>query len=84
VKCDVTKVDEVKSVVDAAVDKFGRLDIIMNNAGVFTVMAQIHEKTEEQYDFTMNVNTKGLWNGCQQAIIQFLKQGDGGKILNLV
>ncbi|MBI5058931.1 glucose 1-dehydrogenase [candidate division KSB1 bacterium] len=84
VKCDVTKVGEVKSAVEAAVKQYGKLDIMMNNAGVFTVMARIHEKTEEQYNFTMDVNTKGVWNGCQQAVIQFLKQGDGGRILNLV
>ncbi len=84
VQCDVTKVDEVKAAVQAAVDKYGRLDIMMNNAGVFTRRAKIHECTEEEYDFTMAVNAKGVWNGCQQAIVQFLKQGDGGKIINLV
>ena len=84
VKCDVTKVDEVKAVVEAAVNKYGKLDIMMANAGVFTVMAKIHEKTEEQYDFTMNVNVKGVWNSDQQAIIQLLKQGKGGKVINLV
>jgi hypothetical protein len=84
VKCDVSKLEEVKSLVKAAVDKFGRLDITVNNAGVFTRMGAIHEKTEKELDFTMNVNFKGTWNGCQQAIIQFRKQGGGGKIINVV
>jgi hypothetical protein len=84
VKCDVTKVDEVKALVEAAVEKYGKLDIMMANAGIFTVMAKIHEKTEEQYDLTMNVNVKGVWNSDQQAIAQFLKQGKGGKVINLV
>lgn len=84
VKCDVTKVDEVKALVEEAVNKYGKLDIMMANAGVFTVMAKIHEKTEEQYDFTMSVNVKGVWNSDQQAITQFLKQGKGGKVINLV
>lgn len=84
VKCDVTKLDEVKALVEAAVEKYGKLDIMMANAGTFTVMGKIHEKTEEQYDITMNVNIKGVWNADQQAIIQMLKQGKGGKVINMV
>lgn len=84
VKCDVTKEAEVKALVDAAVKKYGKLDLIMNNAGVFTHMAKIHECTEEEYDFTMGVNAKGVWNGCKCAITQMLKQGKGGKVINLV
>jgi len=83
-KCDVSKVDEVKALVEAAVKKYGKLDIMMPNAGVFAGMGKIHEKTEEQYDFTMSVNVKGVWNSDQQAIAQFLKQGGGGKVINLV
>lgn len=84
VKCDVTKESEVEALVKAAVKKYGKLDIIMNNAGVFTHMAKIHECTEEDYDFTMAVNSKGVWNGCKQAITQMLKQGSGGKVQVLV
>lgn len=84
VKCDVTKEDEVKALIEAAVQKYGKLDIIMNNAGVFTHMAKIHECTEEEYDFTMGANSKGVWNGCKHAITQMLKQGTGGKVINLV
>lgn len=84
VKCDVTKVGEVKALVEAAVKEYGKLDIMMPNAGVFAGMGKIHEKTEEQYDFTMNVNLRGVWNADQQAIIQFLKQGKGGKVINMV
>ena len=84
VQADVTKGHEVEAVIRQAVERFGRLDIMVNNAGVFTRLAPIHEKTEEEYDFTMGVNAKGVWNGCQQAIRQFLKQGDGGKIVNIV
>jgi len=84
VKCDVTKLSEVEALIKAAVDTYGKLDIMIANAGIFTVMGKIHEKTEEQYDLTMNVNAKGVWNSDQQAIIQFLKQGKGGKIINIV
>lgn len=84
VKCDVTKVDEVKSCVEAAVKTYGRLDIMVANAGVFTRMSKIHETTEDEYEFTMGVNIKGVWNSDQQAIAQFLKQGGGGKVINIV
>jgi NAD(P)-dependent dehydrogenase (short-subunit alcohol dehydrogenase family) len=83
-RADVTVGKEVANLVTTMVECYGRLDIMVNNAGVFTRLAPIHEKTEEEYDFTMNVNAKGVWNGCQQAIRQFLRQGDGGKIINLV
>ena len=84
VRADVTRGQDMADLVESAVDRYGRLDIMVNNAGVFTRLAPIHEKTEEEYDFTMNVNAKGVWNGCQQAIRQFLRQGDGGKIINIV
>jgi NAD(P)-dependent dehydrogenase (short-subunit alcohol dehydrogenase family) len=84
VPADVTVGRDVENVVNRTVERYGRLDTMVNNAGVFTRLAPIHEKTEEEYDFTMNVNAKGVWNGCQQAIRQFLQQGDGGKIINMV
>jgi NAD(P)-dependent dehydrogenase (short-subunit alcohol dehydrogenase family) len=84
VQTDVTVAQEMANLVTRAVEHYGRLDIMVNNAGVFTRLAPIHEKTEEEYDFTMNVNAKGVWNGCQQAIRQFLRQGDGGRIINIV
>lgn len=84
VKTDVTVGQEVANLVRATVERYGRLDIMVNNAGVFTRLSPIHETTEEEYDFTMQVNAKGVWHGCQQAVIQFLKQGSGGKIVNIV
>ena len=84
VRCDVSVADEVKKLVGAVVKEYGSLDIMVANAGVFTGLGRIHENTEEQYDLTMNVNCKGVWNACQQAIIQFLKQGRGGKIINII
>lgn len=82
VACDVSKLDQVEALVNTAVKEFGQLDIMFNNAGVFTGIGGIVEKPEKDFDFSMNVNVKGTWNGCQQAIKQFLKQGNGGKIIN--
>ena len=83
VLCDVTKSDEVEALIQTAVDKYGRLDIIFNCAGIFVVREGIADKSDEVYDLTVNVNLKGVWNGCKYAIRQFLKQGTGGKIVNI-
>ncbi len=82
IDCDVSKVEQVESLVKAAVDRYGHLDIIFNNAGIFTGFGRIVEKTAAELDRTLSVNVKGVWNGCQQAIKQFLAQGSGGKIIN--
>ena len=87
--CDVTKASDVQAVIDRAVSAFGRLDIMVNNAGVFTDLHTIVDETEEQYDFTMAVNAKGVWLGCKLAITQMLKQEDNGgqtsrgKVINI-
>lgn len=76
--CDTTKASDVQELVERAVSAFGRLDIMVNNAGVFTGLHTIVDETEEQYDFTMAVNAKGVWLGCKYAIAQMLEQEDTG------
>lgn len=86
---DVTKAKDVQALVDLAVSTYGRLDIMVNNAGVFTGLNGIVEESEEDFDFTMAVNTKGVWLGCKSAITQMLEQhvdgsaGSKGKIINI-
>jgi NAD(P)-dependent dehydrogenase (short-subunit alcohol dehydrogenase family) len=84
VGCDVTKQDQVRDLVKAAVDGFGRLDIMVNNAGIYRGGKLTHEFTEEDLDACYNVNVKGTFFGAQEAVKQFLEQGDGGNIINLV
>ncbi len=84
VGCDVTKQDQVRDLVKAAVDRFGRLDIMVNNAGIYRGGKLTHEFTEEDLDACFNVNVKGTFFGAQEAVKQFLEQGDGGNIINLV
>jgi len=84
VGCDVTKLDQVRDLVEAAVDGFGRLDIMVNNAGIYRGGKLTHEFTEEDLDACYNVNVKGTFFGAQEAVKQFLEQGDGGNIINLV
>lgn len=83
VQCDVTKLKACRAMVEAAVAHYGKLDVIFNNAGVFTTINRIHEYTEWDWDHTMGVNGKGIYNGCHAAITQFLKQGTGGVIINM-
>lgn len=83
VACDVSVSDQVKNLVDKAVATYGELNIIVNGAGYFSGLAGIHEMSDEAFDKTMSINARGCWNGCKQAINQFLKQGTGGKIVNI-
>lgn len=88
VAADVVQAAQVQALVAAAVQQFGRLDIMVNNAGVFTGLHTILDETEEQFDFTMAVNTKGVWLGCKYAIAQMMQQaprpsGSRGKVINI-
>ena len=66
VRCDVTKSDEVDVLVAAAVERFGGLDIMVNNAGI-TRDATLRKMTEEQFDQVIAVHLKGTWNGTKAA-----------------
>lgn len=80
--CNVTREDEVKALVDAAVDTFGRLDIAINNAGLSTPMKSLLETTESEMDLNFAVNTKGVFFGMKHQIPHMLNQG-AGSILNV-
>jgi NAD(P)-dependent dehydrogenase (short-subunit alcohol dehydrogenase family) len=87
-QADASKAADVKALVEKAVALYGRLDIMVNNAGVFTEVHTILEETEEQYDFTMNINAKGVWLGCKYAIGQMMNQtprrdGTRGRVVNI-
>jgi len=83
VKTDVSKASEVDGLVQAAVDKFGRLDVAFNNAGIEGVWVPIIRQTEEDFDRTININLKGVWLCLKSEIRQMLKQGGGGAIVNM-
>ena len=82
VKADVSKVEDLQMLVDAAVKAFGRLDIMVNNAGVET-RTSILDTTEKQYEFVMDVNLKSAFFGTQLAAKQMIAQGGGGRIINI-
>jgi glucose 1-dehydrogenase len=82
VDADVSKPADLQKLVDAAVAKFGRLDIMVNNAGIET-RTSILDSTEEQYDRVMSINLKSAFFGTQIAAKQMIKQGGGGRIINM-
>jgi glucose 1-dehydrogenase len=82
VKADVSKVDDLQMLVDAAVKEFGRLDIMVNNAGVET-RSSILDSTEDQYDEVLDINLKSAFFGTQLAARQMIAQGGGGRIINM-
>ena len=84
VKCDVTNKKEVEGLVKDAVNKYGRLDVMVNNAGVYRGGKLMHDFTEAELDICLNINVKGMFFGSQEAVKQFLKQGTGGNVVNLV
>lgn len=83
VRCDVTKSAEVKALVDAAVQRFGKLDIWVNNAGVAVGSVEITEVEEKDLQLTLDVNLKGVFFGVQAAARQLVAQGGGGRIISI-
>ena len=82
VKADVSKIDDLRTLVNTAVSTFGRLDIMVNNAGVET-RTSILDTTEEQYGKVLDINLKSAFFGTQLAATQMIAQGDGGRIINM-
>jgi len=82
VEADVSKVEDLQKLIDAAVKSFGRLDIMVNNAGVET-RTSVLDTTEKQYEFVMNINLKSAFFGTQLAAKQMIAQGGGGRIINI-
>ena len=83
VKADVSKASEVDTLIQKAVEKFGRLDIAFNNAGIEGVWVPIVRQSEEDWDRTIDINLKGVWLCLKYEIRQMLLQGGGGAIVNM-
>jgi glucose 1-dehydrogenase len=82
VEADVSKVDELQKMIDTAVSSFGRLDVMVNNAGIET-RSNILETTEAQYEKVLEINLKSAFFGTQLAAKQMIAQGGGGRIINM-
>lgn len=82
VEADVSKVADLEKLVATAVKEFGRVDVMVNNAGVET-RTSVLDTTEAQYDTVLDVNLKSAFFGTQLAARQMIKQGGGGRIINI-
>lgn len=82
VDADVSKVADLEMLVARTVEAFGHLDIMVNNAGIET-RTSVLDTTEEQYQRVMDINLKSAFFGTQIAAKQMIKQGTGGRIINM-
>ena len=81
VRVDVTRFEDVEKMVEAAVQRFGKIDILINNAGIARDKL-ILRMTEEDWDTVLNVNLKGTFN-CTKAVIKHMSKQRSGKIVNI-
>ena len=79
---DVSDPAQIETMVKKAVDEFGSLDIMVNNAGM-AVTKFVVDVTREDYDRVMDANLRSVYFGCQAAAKQMIEQGKGGAIVNV-
>ena len=82
IPCDVSRYWEVEQAVGAALKTFGRLDVMVNNAGVIAPMGALATNDPEEWSKTVDINLKGVMHGMRAAIGPMLSQG-GGTILTV-
>src|SRR5689334_19078873 len=79
---DVTKAADVRAMVASVLDRYGRVDVLVNGVGGFTNKASIEDMTEAQWDEVMSVNMKSAFL-CAQAVVRPMKEKGGGRIINI-
>jgi 3-oxoacyl-[acyl-carrier protein] reductase len=77
IKADVSKKEDMEYMARAALERYGRIDILCNNAGIYTNMARIEEMTEEDWDKILTVNLKGTFLAVRACVPQMIKQKYG-------
>lgn len=82
VLADVSKTDDVEKMCTTAQEKFGSLDILVNNAGIYPFKSSL-ELTEEEFEKVMHINLRGAFMAAKTAALAMIKQGKGGKIINI-
>lgn len=82
IRADVSNIKEHQAILDQTLARFGRLDILVNNAGICPRSSAL-EYTEEMWDSIIQLNEKAVFFLSQLAAKQFIKQGEGGRIINL-
>lgn len=78
----MSKISDLQLLMETAVAKLGRIDVMVNNAGIET-RTSVLDTTEAQYDKLLDINLKSAFFGTQLAAKQMIKQGGGGRIINI-
>lgn len=78
---DVSQFDEVEAVVELAVDRFGRLDVLISNAGVLSPNGRIHNLSTEDWERAFRINVMGAVNGIRAAVAAMRPQRSGSIVL---
>ncbi len=81
--CDVLEESSVKALVAGAVAHYGRLDVMVNNAGIGYLMKPLVEMEQSNWDAVLGVNLRGVFFGIKHAAIQMIAQQQGGRIINI-
>lgn len=81
VKCDVSKSQDTRNLVQETIKKYKTVDILINNAGIYPFV-NLTEMTEPQWDEVINVNLKGVFN-CTSAVLPYMTKKKYGKIINI-
>ena len=82
IQANLLSIEPIAGIVETAVQAFGHVDILVNNAGIITRNDSV-DFTEQEWDDVMNINVKSVFFMCQAVARQFIKQGQGGKIINV-
>ncbi|WP_328442466.1 SDR family oxidoreductase [Amycolatopsis sp. NBC_00438] len=81
IPCDVTKEDHVQALIDGSVEHFGRIDVVVNNAGLGGTKSLV-DMTDEEWTRVLDVTLNGTFRATRAALRRFAEQGDGGAIVN--
>jgi NAD(P)-dependent dehydrogenase (short-subunit alcohol dehydrogenase family) len=81
IECDVTSEESIKNVVSTAVDKFGKIDILVNSAGI-NIRGPIEALSLEDFNKVQTVNVTGTWLACRE-VVPVMKQNGYGRIINI-
>jgi 3-oxoacyl-[acyl-carrier protein] reductase len=81
IPCDVTKEDHVQALIDGSVERFGRIDVVVNNAGLGGTKSLV-DMTDEEWTRVLDVTLNGTFRATRAALRRFAEQGDGGAIVN--
>ena len=81
VHCDVTQEADIEAMIRAAVDEYGRIDVMLNVAGIAEGV-KVVDITQDHYDRTMDVDLRGVLFGMKHAIRAMVEAGNGGSVIN--